>query len=228
MSLTINKFKKKKVMTRNFILTLVVVMLGQVAMAQYDEKAKGILDAMSAKYKKIEAYSAKFSASLVNEAEGVNEQFGGDITVKGDKYILETEDQTVINDGETVWTYLPDVNEVNIDVYDPDEDEITPSTIFDEYKKGYKYIWLETATEDGQPCDVIDLIPNNARESQFFKIKMYITSRDKTLVKWEMFEKSGNKHIYTVKNFDSTAKVTDASFTFDESKFPGVEVVDLR
>lgn len=215
-------------MKNKFILTLIVIFIAQIGFAQYDEKAKGILDAMSAKYKRIPSYSAKFSASLINEAEGVNEQFGGDITVMGDKYILNTEDQIVINNGETVWTYLPDVNEVNIDTYDPDEDEITPSTIFDEYKKGYKYIWMETATEDGQSCDVIDLIPNNARDNQFFKLKMYITVKDKTLVKWVMFEKSGNKHIYTVRNFDSSKKVTDSNFKFDASKYPGVDVVDLR
>jgi len=215
-------------MKRNILLIMTVVFIAQIAFAQYDEKAKVILDAMSSKYKQIEAYSAKFSASLINEAEGVNEQFGGDITVKGDKYILDTEDQMVINNGTTVWTYLPDVNEVNIDNYDPDEDEITPSTIFDEYKKGYKYIWMETVVEDGVSCDVIDLIPNNAQDSQFFKIKMVISMKDKTLVKWTMFEKSGNKHIYTVRNFNSTTKVSDAAFTFNKSKYPNVEVVDLR
>lgn len=215
-------------MKKNVILLLVLTIGGKFAMAQYDTKAKSVLDAMSTKYKQIEAYSAKFSASLVNEAEGVNEQFGGDITVKGDKYILDTEDQMVINDGETVWTFLPDVNEVNIDDYDPDEDEITPSTIFDEYKKGYKYIWLETVTEEGEACDVIDLIPNNAKDSQFFKIKMVITVKDRTLVKWTMFEKSGNKHIYSVRNFDSTTKVFDSKFKFDATKYPNVEIVDLR
>ena len=55
-------------MQRKFILTLIVVFIGQIGFAQYDEKAKGILDAMSAKYKRIPSYNAKFSASLINEA----------------------------------------------------------------------------------------------------------------------------------------------------------------
>lgn len=199
-----------------------------ISFAQYDAKARDILDAMSAKYKNILAYKASFSTSLVNEADGVNETFKGEITVKGDKYLLETTDQIVINDGEAVWTYLPDVNEVNIDVYDPDEDEITPSSIFDEYKKGYKYIWMEATVQNGVACDVIDLIPNNAQNNQFFKIKMLISTKDKTLTKWTMFEKSGNQHIYTISNFNSNISITDALFKFDETKYPNVEVVDLR
>lgn len=216
-------------MKKQTLLALILFIGVQIAsFAQYDAKARVILDAMSAKYKNIPAYKAKFSTSLINEADGVNEMFEGEITVKGDKYILETSDQTVINDGESVWTYLPDVNEVNIDVYDPDDDEITPSSIFDEYKKGYKYIWMETTTQAGITCDVIDLIPNNAQNNQFFKIKMLISTKDKTLTKWIMFEKSGNKHIYIISNFNGTISVADSAFKFDASKYPDVEVVDLR
>lgn len=99
-------------MKTHTVLTLALIIGIQiVSFGQYDAKARDILDAMSAKYREIPAYKANFSTSLVNEADGVNEKFEGKITVKGDKYILETTDQTVINDGEAVWTYLPDVNE---------------------------------------------------------------------------------------------------------------------
>jgi len=207
---------------------VVLMMLGITAQAQYDQKAKTILDAMSTRYKKMPSYVAKFSTALVNETEGLNEVFKGQITVKGDQYMLKTEEQEVINDGKTVWTYLPDVNEVNIDIYSPDDDEITPSSIFDEYKNGYKYIWLENTKEQGFDSDVIDLIPDDAVNAQFFKIKMIISSNDKTLLKWTMFEKQGNKYIYTISDFDDKAAVSDAVFKFDKNKYPGVEIVDLR
>ena len=214
---------------KKYSLLLVFVLAGmQYLHAQYDDKARGILDAMSEKYKKIPAYTAKFSTSLVNEADGVNEKFTGEITIKGDKYILVTEEQEIINDGETVWTYLPDVNEVNIDNYEPDEDEITPSSIFDEYKKDYKYIWLQTTTEGGILCDVIDLVPNNAQDNQFFKIKMFISVKDKTLTKWTMFENSGNRHIYNVSDFKENVSIDNSAFAFDTSKREGVEIIDLR
>lgn len=215
-------------MKRIAIILLVLAMTGVNAKAQYDQKAKTILDAMSIRYKKLPSYVAQFSTALVNETEGLNEVFEGQITVRGNQYMLKTEEQEVINDGKTVWTYLPDVNEVNIDIYLPDEDEITPSSIFDEYKKGYKYIWLESTKEQGIDSDVIDLIPEDANNAQFFKIKMIISSKDRTLLKWTMFEKQGNKYIYTISDFNDKAIVPDSIFKFDKNKYPGVEIVDLR
>jgi len=215
-------------MKRINIMLVVLMATVMTVQAQYDQKAKTILDAMSARYKKMPSYIAQFSTALVNETEGLNEVFEGQITVKGDQYVLKTEEQEVINDGKTVWTYLPDVNEVNIDVYSPDDDEITPSSIFDEYKNGYKYIWMETVKEQGMDSDVIDLIPNESSDTQFFKIKMVISSKVRTLLKWTMFEKQGNKYIYTISNFNDKATVPDALFKFDKSKYPGVEIVDLR
>lgn len=215
-------------MKRITMMLVVLITAGIAAQAQYDQKAKIILDAMSVRYKKMPSYVAKFSTALVNETEGLNEVFEGEITVSGDRYMLKTEEQEIINDGTTVWTYLPDVNEVNIDDYLPDEDEITPSSIFDEYKNGYKYIWLENTKEQGMDSDVIDLIPDDAVNAQFFKIKMVISTKDRTLLKWTMFEKQGNKYVYTISDFNDKAVVSDALFKFDKSKYPGVEIVDLR
>jgi outer membrane lipoprotein carrier protein len=33
-------------------------------------------------------------------------------------------DQEIYNDGETIWTFLKDANEVNVDYYMPDEGDL--------------------------------------------------------------------------------------------------------
>ncbi|MTI24086.1 LolA family protein, partial [Fulvivirga kasyanovii] len=194
---------------------------------QNDPQAKEVLDAMSAKYKKIPAYSADITSSLINEVDGINEEFGGKITVKGEMYKLEMDDQVVINNGTTVWTYLPDVNEVNIDTYNPDEDEISPSKIYDAYKKGYKYLFVGNETDNGTAVSVIDLVPND-KDAQFFKIRLFIAKKDHSLKSWTMFDKSGNKYKYTIKNFNGNISPKDSAFSFDATKYPGVEIIDLR
>ncbi|MEX2335987.1 MAG: outer membrane lipoprotein carrier protein LolA [Fulvivirga sp.] len=201
--------------------------VGYISIAQNDPKAKEILDAMSAKYKKIPAYSADITSSLINEVDGINEKFGGKITVKDEMYKLEMEDQVVINNGTTVWTFLPDVNEVNIDTYNPDENEISPSKIYDAYKNGYKYIYVGDDVENKAPVHVVDLVPND-KEAQFFKIRLFIAKKDSSLKSWTMFDKSGNKYKYTISNFKGNLDLGDAMFSFDTTKFPDVEVIDLR
>ena len=101
---------------KKVIILVALVCVGMAnVFAQYDPEARTILDGMSDKIRSINAYSADISNSLINEADGINDKFEGKIVVQSDKYRLELEEQEVINNGTTVWTYLPDVNEVNIE-----------------------------------------------------------------------------------------------------------------
>lgn len=199
----------------------------KLSFGQYDPKALEILDAMSKKYKSIPSFEANISYVLTNDVEKINEEFKGKITVKGDKYRLVLPEQEVINNGTTMWTYLPEAKEVNIDNYDPNSDEINPSKIYDIYKKNFKYLWLQDKTEGGVVCEEIDLVPEK-KDAQFFKIKMFISKKDKSIQSWTMFDKSGNRYKYTLTKFNPNASVADAFFTFDVKKYPGVEVIDLR
>ena len=194
--------------------------------AQYDPKALEILDAMSKKYKAIEAFEANITQTLTNEVDKINEEFKGTITVKGDKFRLVLPEQVLINDGATQWTYLPEAKEVNIDNYDPASDDVNPTKILDMYKKGFKYLHIAEKTENGVLCDEVDLVPDK-KDAQFFKIKMMIVKKDKSIQSWTMFNKSGDRYKYTITKF-SPAKVEDSFFTFDPKKYPGVEVIDLR
>ena len=199
----------------------------QVTMAQYDPKALEILEAMSKKYKAISAFEANLTSALTNESENVKEEFKGKIVVKGDKFKLSLEDQEIINNGTTVWTYLPSAKEVNIDNFDPKSDDINPVKIFDIYKKGFKYLFLGDKTEGALVVEEIDLVPEK-KNAQYFKIKMMISKKDKSIQNWTMFDKSGNRYKYTITKFSPNLKIEDSFFAFDAKKYPGVEVIDLR
>lgn len=209
------------------IFALILVLSSKVLMGQYDPKALEILDAMSDKYKSLSSFEASLTNSMINETEGISEEFKGKITVKGNKFRLVLDDQEIVNDGVTVWTYLPSAKEVNIDNYDPDADEINPSKIHEYYKKGFKYLYLEEKTEGGVLCDVVDLVPEK-KDAQYFKIRMNIAKKDKSIQSWTMFDKSGNRYKYTITKFTPNVKVDDSFFTFDLKKHPGIEVIDLR
>jgi len=213
---------------RKLVFAAFLMILGTQAFSQYDPKALEILDAMSKKYKAIPAFEANIAYTLSNEVEKINEEFKGKITVKGDKYRLALPEQEVINNGTTVWTYLPEAKEVNIDNFDASSDEeVNPSKIFDVYKKNFKYLYLQDKTEAGVVYEEIDLVPEK-KDAKFFKIKMMIAKKDKSLSSFTMFDKSGNRFKYTISKFNPSVKVDDAFFAFDPKKYPGVEIVDLR
>ncbi len=190
------------------LLSFALTCLTSLALAQYDPKALETLDAMSKKYQAIPSFEANISYMLTNDVEKISEEFKGKITVKGNKFRLVLPEQEVINNGMYVWTYLPEAKEVNVDKAENDSDEINPSRIYDIYKKGFKYLYLADKTEGGVVCEEIDLVPEN-KNAQYFKIKMMINKKDKSIQSWTMFDKSGNR------------------FKFDPKKYPGVEVIEL-
>lgn len=212
---------------KNLILGLLAMILAISVSAQYDPKALEILDAMSKKYKSVPAFEANISCNLTNDVDKINEEFKGKITVKGDKFRMVLPEQEVINNGVTIWTYLPEAKEVNIDNYDPNSEDVNPSKMHEVYKKNFKYLYLQDKSEGGVLCEEIDLVPEK-KDAQYFKIKMFINKKEKTIQSFTLFDKGGNRYKYTISKFSPSSKVDDNFFTFDPKKYPGVEVIDLR
>jgi outer membrane lipoprotein-sorting protein len=207
-----------------FFLLLANVPLVQ---GQYDPKALQILDAMSAKYKNLGTFKADFSYTLESPSSGINETYAGNIVVKNEKFHLKMGGQEIINDGNTVYTYMKETNEVNIANYEPEEGEISPTDIYTMYKKGFKYLFAEEVTEGGQVYDVIELVPED-KSKQYFKIKITIHQKDKTVKRWKIFEKNGNRYTYDIKLFTPNVNASEAMFKWEKARHPGVQIVDLR
>lgn len=212
---------------KKLLLVILPLFLALAAAAQYDPQALATLDAMSKKYKAFTSFEANITTTMTNEDEGVKEEFKGKITVKGDKYKLVMSKQETINNGTTQWTYIPDAKEVTIDNYDAGSDEINPSKIYELYKKGFKYLHNGERTEGGVVVEEIDLVPEK-KDAQFFKIRMIINKKDRTIQSWTMMDRSLNRYKYTISKFTPNITVADSFFSFDTKKHPDVAVIDLR
>lgn len=198
-----------------------------IVFGQYDPAARGVLDKMSAQYENIGSFRANFTYTLENEMEDIQEEFSGNIIVKGDKFKLDLGEQAIYNNGETIWTYLKDVNEVNIDYYLPQDGDMTPSNIFSAYETGYKYMLLPDERIGNTVYKVVDLVPDDPNKT-FYKARLWINSNDFSLSQWKLFDKTGNTYLYDITGFDSEYKASDSEFEFDSSKYPGVVEIDLR
>ncbi|MFL5730935.1 MAG: LolA family protein [Cytophagaceae bacterium] len=200
--------------------------------AQNDPKAQEILDAMSKKYKDMAAFKAKFSFTLENDKNGIKDGSDGEIVVKGQKFHLKLPGQEIFNNGTTVWTYSKESGgtggDLTISAPDTDEDAMNPTKIYSLYKKGYKYVMMSDNVKEGtQLFSIVDLEPID-KKSQFYKIRITINKKDKSVKSWKMYERSGNRYTYTIKNFIPDYKVDDAYFTFDKTKYKVSQETDLR
>ena len=192
-----------------------------------DPEAEKILNEVGKKYKSLESAKANLTLTIISPEEDLTEELTGTLYLKGNKYKLELGDQEIICDDKVVWTYLKDVNEVQINNFEPDENTINPRDLFTLYETGFLYALTGENVENGRAVQVIDLTPHD-KDNPYFKIRLKIDKLKKEIFKTIVFDKNGNNYIYEIKKFSSNLIFSDAFFTFDPKQHPGIEIVDLR
>jgi outer membrane lipoprotein-sorting protein len=195
--------------------------------AQTDAKAQEILKGVSAKYKSYKTISASFKLSILDQKTKKVTAQSGSITLRGAQFNLVMNDQTVMSDGKTTWTYLKESNEIQISDNKPVGDGISPTTIFTMYEKGYKSKFLADKTINKKTVQLIELIPEDAKKS-FIKIHLTVDKAGKYISEAKIFDKSGAIYTYSIAKFTPNAVVTEDLFSYNKAKFPGVEIIDLR
>ena len=198
-----------------------------------DPEAKKVLDAASEKFRAYKSFKAKFQFELESKATGMNESYIGEVTVKGEKFLIKSGDgKSTYNNGKNVWNYYADDNEVTIFTYDPEDDNMSINKMLNMYKSGYKYQLLADEVENGKTLTVIDLEPDLSPEerktNQVFKIRMKFDKKTNMVVSWKIFERNGNRYTMSISSFTPNVEVSDSVFEFDKTKHPGVVVEDLR
>ena len=210
------------------LLLLATFLISLSSFAQDDPKSKAIVDALIAKNKSYTSFDADFSSRLVNTASKLDVKQEGNIKVKGRKFRLALLDNIVINDGAALWTYSKKSNEVSIsDPKDMDE-TLDPANLFNVYEKGFKSQYVGASTEDGVAVETIKLFPLDPSKKPFHTVILTVDKNKMEPRKVEMKYKDGNDVTYVLKSFKPNAEMVDALFAFDKSKYPGVEVNDMR
>lgn len=207
-------------------IALFLLIIPGIISAQTDKKAKEILDKLSAKTKSYKSYRVSFSFSLVNKEEKINENKDGILTVKGAKYHLKIDGQEIYCDGKNIYTYLKESNEAQLtSTDDQDEDAVTPQSIFTIYEKGFKYRYIKEEKSGNKMLQIIDLYPIDPKKKDYSIIKLFIDEAAGQVTKAIINGKNGSVYTYNIKKMDVNPEVSDASFAFDKSKYPGVKII---
>lgn len=186
-----------------------------------DDRAKSILNQLSAKTSSYSSIEAHFINTFVSQEAGVNEKQEGVLYIKENAYRLEMEAQTIISDGETNWIYLKDDQEVNITDSDEEED-FNPSKIFTIYENDYKFKFIK---EEAQKY-YIELYPKT--EGMFSKMEMVISKTKMEVQSLTMFDKNNSQYSYLISKFITNQEFNKGFFQFNTSDNPDVDVIDLR
>ena len=208
---------------KKLLLILITTGLTFSAFAQTDKKATAILDEVSAKTKAYKTIKIDFTYAMDNVKEKIHDKFKGTLISKGDKYKLTAAGQDVISDGKTVWTYLKDAKEVQINNVGEDDDSFTPTKLLSGYNKDFKSKFIEEKGND----QIIELYPLKKGKT-FTKVQLTIDKTKKQISKFMIYDRSGSTFSYILDKFVTDQPIADTVFTFNKADHPGVEINDMR
>lgn len=193
-----------------------------------DPEAKKILDAVSKKFKAYKAVQSNFTLQIEDAHGKVQGTKKGTVFMKGQKYRVNITGQEIYSDGKDVWTYDKGANEVTITQVDPSGNGITPQKLFTSfYDKDFLYK-LNGEKKDGtRTLQEIQMTPVDKTKA-FHTVFLLVDKKNQSIYSTKVLEKNGNKYSYTVNSLNGKANIADDVFSFNKSKYPGVEEVDLR
>ena len=215
---------------KSVFLFTIILFISILTFAQEDSKSKNILDEVTEKAKSFKTISADFTFSMVNKEMDIDEKNEGTIKLKGKKYVVTLPETGIVvySDGETVWNYMEQGNQVTVSTIENGGNELMdPSSLFSIYEKGFQSKFITEKSVGGNTVYVIDLFPE---EDIYDVSKITIEINKSTMMIKSALLMGTDENIYgiIVKDMKTNIDMLDSDFIFQESKYPDVEVIDLR
>lgn len=210
---------KKIVFALVFLTT--ISLFGQSA-KEAEKLVKNVIDKISS----YDNFSAKLAYTMVNIEMDINEKKTGTILVSGDKYRVEMEGQIIYSDGETIWTYIVDSEEVLVSDASDDEGGISPTSILTTYDEKYKSSFDNDKKYKNSEIKKIDL--KTSEDKGFQKLSLIINQSNLSLESFSIYDMNGSVFTYHIIDLKPNIELAEGTFTFNVEKHPDVEVIDMR
>jgi len=144
---------------------------------------------------------------------------------KEHKYRVETDDQTVVTDGATVWSYSRVNNQVLIDTFKGGDNAFAPEKILSGGGTDYAATVLGREKAGGADCVLLKLVPKS--ESSLVRTLHLWVDRNERLVRQAVItDVNGKETTYTVADIKLNPGLSDSRFVLEIPA--GAEVVDMR
>jgi chaperone LolA len=189
------------------------------------ETAEELLQEVRAKYESIRDAKLTFTQHVRFSLAMVSQTTRGTLLMKKPShYRVELESQTIVTDGETVWSYSRPNKQVLIDHFALDERSLSPERLLTTAPKEYTATMLGEEELEGSTVQLVKLIPKS-QAGIVASLKLWVDERTSLMRKVEILDVNGKETTYTVHSFEVNPGIADSTFRFTIPE--GVDVVDL-
>lgn len=195
--------------------------------AQNDNEAKALVKDVLDKVQSYDNFVIDFSYTLENTEQNLKQETRGDVSIKGEKYVLNLMGTTQIFDGEKIYTIVPEDDEVTISSYDEtDTEQITPSKMLTFYKEGYRFKMDVLQDVKGRKIQYVELIPMDSN-NEMKKILLGIDKQTKHIFNLIQVQPSDTRIEFRVTKFKTNEPLSANHFEFQKSKYADYYINEL-
>ena len=205
-------------------ITLVLFSLQGITAQNNAQAEKAITDLLSEA--KSSAIKTNFKLVISDKKDPQPMVTTGAFTLKGNKFVLEMEAMKAWFDGKTQWAYVQQSNEISITEPTVKElSETNPMAILSGYKSKCVIRFSSKVKSAQNYC--IEMIPK-IKNNEIAKIDVQINKSNGNLFSIKLTNKNGGTTLLLLSNFQKGINVSDNAFVFNQAKYKGVTVNDLR
>ncbi len=151
-------------MTRAPWLSILIAAIATVAASQPLPTVKDVTERMQRRYDLVDDATAQFAQTIKLGYANVEQSFHGSVVFKKPRcYRLESEHQTLVTDGVTVWAYAPANRQVIVDTYKERRNSVSPEDFLLSMPTSYYATVVSRDAFDGNAAVVLKLLPKDDR-----------------------------------------------------------------
>lgn len=191
------------------------------------QDVEDIIEEVQDTYEDMDNFTAAFKRVESFKLTGTVSETTGKVWIKeGTKYRFESDEQQVITDGKTVWSYNAINNQVIVDRVRTESGALLPRDMLFKYPKEYFSTLLRTEKEDGKDIFVIKLTPKGKVTGVVKSMKIWVQDDNWLIKKIEITDLNNNSTKFEISNIDTNTRLSDDLFSYKD--IPGVRVIDMR
>jgi outer membrane lipoprotein carrier protein len=206
------------------VLFLVFLFLG-LSVAPAPGQAVSLSDVQDA-YEALDGLQASFTQVIGSSFADGSTRVEGSVLLSGNRYRVNTPDQTVVSDGTTTWIYTPADNQVVVNDADT-EGAVTPETFLTASADRYEVESSTSASRRGTPHVRLTLVATDS-SSRFAEATLWVRRADQVVTRMRARDRNGSTLDLRLRDLVVNPEALHSETPFRFTAPSGVEVVDLR
>lgn len=213
------------------VLAMLVLMLAPATRLNSGQKPKlnaaEVLEKVQDAYSNVEDATASFTQSVSLKYAKIEQAFTGTVMMKkGNRYRIESQEQTLVTDGKTVWMYSPVNKQVLIDSYKETPDSFSPERFLVGLPKNFRAALVNDDGSDIHAAYTLKLSPKPGVAKYLKSLKVWVDDTDWSIRALEYIDVNETRTVYSLKDVRFNTGIPDERFIFAVPEH--VEVIDMR